>query len=243
MSSNVYQDWNQFLFWIHRAIEELGNPEVIWYRGMTNYSYSLIPSLLRFSNGLEKEKDLFEKYQQVAIRFFPDRKADWEDLTDMQHYGLPTRLLDWTEVLGIAIFFSLLRNDEKDSVIYVLDPISLNRESNRERILQLGKEEQFDYKELYWEHRPVPAQHPIAAEMRFQNERIFAQKGKFTIHGRNHFPLEEQFPDYVKKIRLPISAFDGATNFLEMAGINELSVFPDIVGLVPYLIDLVGMDY
>jgi hypothetical protein len=241
MQSIDFTNWNSFLYSIHQAENEMGNPTNIWYRGVPKFDYTLIPALYRIPIGRDKERDLFEKYRLIASRVFPERNNDWEILADMQHHGIPTRLLDWTEVLGVAIFFALLGNEDRDSGIYLLDPIKLNTKSKKNRAIQLGIDDSFDYRKLYWEASPVIPQFPIAVEAKFLAERIYAQHGRFTIHGDDTKPLEEQFPDCVKKIRFPQRTYEGAKYFLKIAGLNEFSIFPDITGLAPYLLDIVGM--
>lgn len=46
----------------------------------------------------------------------------------MQHYYIPTRLLDWSENLEIATYFAIYNHtNNKDISIYVLNPLELNK--------------------------------------------------------------------------------------------------------------------
>jgi FRG domain len=236
-----FSEWCDFLNNIRDAEDRLGSPHVVWYRGVSDESYKLIPSLIRRSNGVIKEQELFQKYRISSCLLHPDRKSDWELLFDMQHYYIPTRLLDWTEVLGIAVFFALLKNDSQDAAVYLLNPSLLNTKSSRNDIPLVSDDKEFDYKRIYWEKKPVPPVHPIAIEAPSQNGRIYAQRGKFTIHGMNIQSIEDQFPDCVQKVILTHRMKEGAREYLKISGINEFSVFPDIVGLAPFLQEIVGI--
>ena len=75
----------------------------------------------------------------------------------MQHYWIPTRLLDWTYVMGVAIAF-ILHNDyesAENSALYILDPVALNRKSGRDEVVNLPEDPSFKYREMYWDGRPV----------------------------------------------------------------------------------------
>src|SRR5581483_6663493 len=99
----VASDWYGVLEAVREARKTLGNPATVWYRGHSNGQWNLIPGLHRRSDGLAKEQALFNEFQRFAARLFTKRDNDWETLFDMQHYGVPTRLLDWTEALGVAV--------------------------------------------------------------------------------------------------------------------------------------------
>jgi len=232
--------WNDFLSDIRAAKESLGNPKIIWYRGHSDANWNLLPNIFRIpdsSNSLELEKMAFFEFKSIASRLFESRRSDWEILFDMQHYWVPTRLLDWSEVLGIAIAF-ILHNDYEDigdSAVFVLDPTRLNNMSGIREIKSLPDDINFEYRSIYWENKPFAARYPIAITPPMQTERIFAQRGVFTIHGDDSSPLEEQCPDTVKKVILRREAKNAAREFLEYANLDEYSIYPDFVGMSRHL--------
>ena len=70
----------------------------------------------------------FRNQARVRHREVPDIKDGASWLFLMQHYGLPTRLLDWTDSPLIALYFAIKdkTTDDEDGVIYGLMPTELN---------------------------------------------------------------------------------------------------------------------
>lgn len=245
MTSTAASSWDELLDCVKQAKKVLGNPEQLWFRGQSRAHYALLPSLLRTPDGAQKEQLLFQKFIQYSFRHFPRRTSDWETLFDMQHYGIPTRLIDWSENLGIATFFAVNYRGQnarhEDAAIYLLDAIALNGYSSLSSIPFVPEDQDFDYKKVYWHKKPFAPIYPIAIQPLFQNDRILAQKGMFTVHGDNTDPIESLCPKAVKKIVVKPNAVVGAQEFLEVANIDARSVYPDMAGIADYVRQVAGI--
>lgn len=239
--NNMVNDlWNEFLQEIKKAKKELGNEDVIWYRGQNNFENYLLPSLLRYTNGIEKERYLFTSFKKFSDRILQKRDSEWETLFNMQHYEIPTRLLDWSETFGIALYFAAYYNSmstqQIDAAVYLLNPLKLNNILRIKKIYRIPDEEnEFSYTGIYWEQKPFAPSSPIAIEPIFINGRMLAQRGVFTVYGDSIEPIEEAFPDVVKKVRLPKAAIPAALDFLELSNINAYTVYPDLPGIADFL--------
>jgi hypothetical protein len=230
--------WNDFLDEVRVAERDLGNPLEPWYRGHTNKTWNLVPSLPREANWEEKEKKLFFEFSRTASRLFEKRTNDWETLFDMQHYWVPTRLLDWTTVMGVAIAFVLHGDytDTQDSALFVLDPLALNRLSGRDDVINIPDDKAFDYKTIYWEKRPVQVERPLSIRPSQQiSDRLRAQKGTFTVFGTSAATFEVAAAACYRKITLPAAAKPEAREFLRWANLDEYTIYPDIVGMAHHI--------
>jgi hypothetical protein len=238
--------WSNFLKAIKRARADLGDPDVLWYRGHPNSDFYLIASLLRYKNGLDKEKYLFTTFKKFSDRILQRRESEWETLFEMQHFGIPTRLLDWSETFGVALFFATTYNQshhpDKDAAIYLLNPIELNRLSGIGQIFKVPEDEtKFGYTKIYWDHSPFAARAPIAIEPIFLNERMLAQRGVFTVHHDEIDPIENKFPSAIKKVIIPNALIPAAVEFLELSNLNSFSIYPDLFGISNYLKSTSGL--
>lgn len=77
-----------------------------FYRGHANKDWELLPSIFRTPNGVEKEHLLFRDMVAHEPQSFSECKSALDYLVQMQHYGLPTRLLDMTTNPLVALYFA-----------------------------------------------------------------------------------------------------------------------------------------
>jgi hypothetical protein len=162
----------------------------------------------------------------------------------MQHFSLPTRLLDWTESFACAVFFAQFgRKLEDTASIWVLDPSKLNKLAcGREALLTLGGDSPGPklLDTSLWHPGVVPPETPletVAVVPVYTNPRMVQQRARFTLMGDSFLPLDEQWggeltrSGHLRKIVLPPEMFDEAEDFLHLAGVDAFSFFPDIQGL------------
>lgn len=78
----------------HDAIAKVKNKfDVVWYRGLTDHSYPLNPSIYRDPYKPEHESTFLGRFKSQTPPFLVNLpQNDWEWLFLMQHYGVPTVL-------------------------------------------------------------------------------------------------------------------------------------------------------
>ena len=90
-----------------------------YYRGHSNQAYATLPSLFRETSHIDNEDKMFRELILRCPNEFGNLNSTFQKLVKMQHYGLPTRLLDITSNPLIALFFSCLSNNDKDGEVIV----------------------------------------------------------------------------------------------------------------------------
>lgn len=210
----------------------------LWYRGEENASLTLIPSIQRSQKRLDAERyitnDFYIRARQIMINP-PDKHnyAAWISL--MQHYGLPTRMLDWSQSPLIAVFFATETYKETvgiDSCVWVLAPGLLNKhegfdnciypidaDTTQEMLLPAFK---------HSHHNPDLKDRILACSSVENNQRMYAQQSNFTVH--NSLKCLEDICDEntLYKIIIPSSRKQYFIESLRVFGITEGSVYPDL---------------
>lgn len=156
----------------------------------------------------------------------------------MRHYGVPTRLLDWSESISVAAFFAINANQSSDSMIWFLDPGALNKRSIGALIPFLGAEEVYPLVRSAFS--PSPSDGDSVAVLAPRTEpRMAAQLGNFTIHG-SVTPLEniKGSDEFLARVLIPLSAYDRIRYDLSLLGIRISTLFPDLDHLAQQVADL-----
>jgi len=206
-------------------------PPQLWFRGQDRDD-PLLPKVLRKVKDPNTGKEcsyneayilqsFSASYQNYTSERFQEKSSEYYSF--MQHYGIPTRLLDWTENGILALYFAVnggMYDDDVQRVVWVMNPGAINRlTTGREgsyapllstvpfvqarmrmsgyvingNLIPAFKKRESDFDILSDEQLKFPVAFWPTSS---GNLRIAAQKGCFTVHGTDPQPIESVFDDH-----------------------------------------------
>ncbi len=209
-----------------------------WYRGQSNADWKLLPTLARRGDGISIELDLLARFKQNAsLLLQPPPDSDWGWLTVMQHYRVPTRLLDWTESPLVALYFAVQSREDHDGALWMLNPAELNMASNilpdyAPHIPSLGDQATHNYRPSSLASEQISRLKPIAVISPRNTPRMQAQLSVFTITHRDAVGVEDVDDGaHVHKFKIPNSAKSSLREELTQLAITRFQLFPELQSL------------
>lgn len=218
------------------------------FRGHRESGWKLQPNIVRLQLD-EVEMQLRDSFQRMAVQLMSERepKDEWSWYFIMQHYGAPTRLLDWTDGALIALLFAVTPQrpgavaPPRDAEVWMLSPWWLNKQVvGLDTILSPGWTEVNRYlPSLFSETKPPRL--PVAIDPPHIARRIGVQRGHFTVFGTDPDGLaavaaKGRMKNRLVNIVIKKENIDRIRLDLGTAGIGETTVFPDLEGLSRELI-------
>src|SRR5215813_11900 len=214
------EKWFDFVEWVEELTsKEINEKESGWvFRGQSNAKWKLKPSLLRHfpenEDNIERvitiEFDLKKQFEsQYHLHAKPDGR-NREGLgevwwwTLMQHYGCPTRLLDWTLSPYVALYFAVEQHHEKDAAVWRFPFPALHRIACQ-KLGMFG-----DFNEKVLQAKTIKVVYPL--EVNVHNERSSSQQAVFTlcthVLSDHEVAIEEAFQgqkelDQLQKVVIP----------------------------------------
>ena len=209
-----------------------------WWRGHARSGWRLRPHVFRITRpGTSYEATIANKFAKYAPTRYancpaPGDVGRWLFL--MQHYRLPTRLLDWSESPLLAIYFAVahseIKHQKAHGALWALDPFRLNElVTNYAGLFQPGQGQAKHLIEQAFSHAQPKDKNVIAVVTEEIDIRMMAQLSGLTIHG-SPTPLDarKDREEYLKKFVIHASAKERIRGQLEEVGIRERTVFPDL---------------
>lgn len=203
--------------------------EIVLYRGQSTND-TLLPSIARANpdkDTTENEKQMLaELKRRTQLTIKTTFTTDWEWLVYAQHFGMKTRLLDWSSNPLAALWFACSAEHRltQNSFVYIFtaDDSFLINTKEKEDPFTITKTRIL---------RPA-----------LNNERIIAQSGWFTAHRysakvNKFIKLEtnKELKQKLMQIEISASIKRETLKTLSIFGIHSQSLFPDIVGVCKHL--------
>ena len=239
------KDWPHFL----KAIEQLdigpAGRAPFLYRGQARASWDLSPSLLRLFSGspitsaeaLSIETDLLGKFTEQAHLHLPqvqlpranDLLANW---ALMQHYGAPTRMLDWTASPYVAAYIAAINHGKENGAIWLIAARAVDSAAQDES-LKVADEPNTGLAARLRDPDAPPDIFPI--KQRLLTDRAVVQQGWFTVStqilAKHSEILDGVKPKDAIKLTVPHHLKPTFLRRLRTMNVTANALFPGIDGL------------
>jgi hypothetical protein len=234
------------------ALETLGKSNAeknkLYYRGQAYSNWLLNPSIARTKKLLSNENDLFHKILALKPNDFKNDKTDYERLITMQHYGLPTRLLDVTRNPLIALYFacSNLERKMEDGLVYIFEENKKNVFLNPDdlKVKDLTNIVKTELSNIVTSEKEYLNDNHFIRGIA-KNKRIDNQSGDFIFVGidkkdsdpKKHLKANKNVEELVSKyLILDYDVKKLILDDLEVMNIHAGSVYPELNGMTNYLL-------
>ncbi|RMA66573.1 FRG domain-containing protein [Ulvibacter antarcticus] len=241
------QDWYEF-----KDLVSSKNMHSWIYRGQSNASWPMVSSLSRYLISFKVHKDAWSHQEERLLRIFkrkahhflnhlPNDNEAFEWLALMQHFGTPTRLIDFSFSPYVSAFFAIHRTTI-DSAVWAIFPPNFDRDDTVTLMdgTKLNPKEMWMRTENSYENNFLPGTNNflVMGEPEKMNQRLIAQAGTFVVPGVLDKTLESVVLNYypdgdkcIKKIILKKDIRDEAMRDLYRSNITESTLFPGIDGM------------
>lgn len=253
MNEVKVKSWNELQ---ELLFEDSWNPELgrfrsrYAFRGLSDSAYTLETTLIRLRGCyVELERHLLRNFRKYAHRDVVERDSVWHWLSVAQHYGLPTRLLDWTYSPFIALHFATanIEKFDTDGAIWAVNYVKAHRELPEKLMVHLELEgaNVFTVGMLSESVKSLKE----LAELREKNFVVFVEPPSFDDRIVNQFAFSSimsgptdvlsdwllNHPDIWRKLIIPAELKWEIRDKLDQANITERVLFPGLDGLSRWL--------
>lgn len=214
-----------------------------WWRGHADATCTLVPSVHRTDRSHGAERSMLGMF----ITRSKSRRTDLPTHDDFggwlilaRHHGLPTRLLDWTENILIALYFAVMPPDERAGTLWALNPNRLNRHQTGRSGVYLPNVPQIAdiFRRAFSGEKPPEPK--VAAIVPHEVDlKVLLQQSRFTVHDAGT-PLESVVADeqILCRFTIPSASKVRMATELEALGFRRSILFPDLTTLADEIADL-----
>ena len=221
------------------------------FRGVSDFRSDLSTALMRLGGRYwELEAHMLRNFRKYAHKDVGNQQDDWTWVTIGQHYGLPTRLLDWTYSPYVAMHFatSTLAHIGRHGAIWCVDLDSVNEHLPKQLKKLLKEEGSLVFTdEMLGEHFPRLTQFDklnsgdefaLFYEPPSLDQRIVSQFAVFGVMSSPQARLDHWIEEHgitAKKLILDKCIKWEIRDKLDQANINERLLFPGLDGISRWL--------